>query len=560
MGRVSSRIDSRVSPDEHQAAFGAGGRKARESQRRRRGRGGAGPAGGWVNGGIQYDPDKGLRPDDLNVPTLDFSKRFAAAPDDFPTSKITEDHVISVPGHGKYVPIGIGGQFLEWNKEGQRFKPRMIQDTKALKDFRESEAGKATTERLRESAPGFDFDVGGGNFVPPGGDSTVLWDTEFIPIMAGPYYKQLYIYDYLYMHARAFEQVNHSALAAAAVKIIVRFTLGRGLTFHIKDDQVREVWTDFWEANNMKEKIRLQGRDLTWQGEIMWKFHEPRRGFIEARPIDPSTCWEVVTDPENIDRVFYYHFQYPTPYQIWITGKIPVAKYVIQQIPPTNIQHLKINCSSQEKRGRSDLFAAMPWIKRFNDYYNGATVKAILEANLVNIIEVDGDESDVQRIRQDSQFNILPPPGGTWIQNKGVQLKPTSAQMTAGRGSSGIGQQLASVVACSLNLPAEYFNIESGGAARATALVRTDPAVKSMEDRQQVHREDLERIFDRVMASALISGRISKDKIRKDPELTNDGWQDGTQEPDNPIRAERVGPATTDERPAQRARIVRARG
>lgn len=211
-------------------------------------------------------------------------------------------------------------------------------------------------------------------------------------------------------------------------------------------------------------------------------------------------------------------FTHNTPFQIWTTGQIPVSKYIIQQIPPTQVQHVKINASSQEKRGRSDLLPAMPWLKRFNDYYNGIVVKALLEANLVYVVKVHGDQNDVNTIANDPNFTTLPPPGGMWLENEAVELKPLSAQLTAGRGSSGIGQQLASIVATSLNLPSEYFNIEAGGAARATALVRTDPAVKTIEDRQQTLKETLEDVYDRVIEAAIRSGRLSPEKARHEPE------------------------------------------
>lgn len=69
---------------------------------------------------------------------------------------------------------------------------------------------------------------------------------SFIPIMGGPFYKQLYLYDYLKMNAIAFNLVNHNAIAAAAVKMLQRFTLGRGVTFNIKDDECRTLCEAFW--------------------------------------------------------------------------------------------------------------------------------------------------------------------------------------------------------------------------------------------------------------------------------------------------------------------------
>jgi len=301
--------------------------------------------------------------------------------------------------------------------------------------------------------------------------------------------------------------------------------LGRGVNFNIKHDKAKAEWDEFWVRNKMRDKIRLMARDLPWQGELMLRFFERAKGYVRLTVLDPSTCWEVVTDPEDIEHVFYFHFQYPTPYQLWVSGQIPVAKYIIQQVPPTNILHLKINVSSQEKRGRSDLLAAMPWIKRFNDFYNGQTIKAVLEANLVFKIKIKGDQADVDAFLSNAALTELPPPGGTWIENEAVELQATSAQLTAGRGASGIGQQIGNIVAASLNLPGEYFNIESTGPARATALVKTDPAVKTIEDRQQLLQETIEAVYDYVMADALAAGRLDRGAIKHDPERVDDPSQ-----------------------------------
>lgn len=462
------------------------------------------PKAGWALK-VDYDPDKGLRQEDFYTESSEYEKRFQVRPAIQPEDK---NLAVVHPNMSAILMEPVG------TTESWRWRPVVINSMQDFQAFMSSDKG--TEKRTRESfGNSFDNDHGGSM------SNTALIDQgDFIPIMAGPFFKQLYLYDYLLMHARAFQFVNHNALAASAVKIMQRFALGRGVSFHIRNKQARAVWEEFWERNRMRHKLREIARDLTWQGEIMLRFYDkPKRGYQAVRVIDPSTCWEVVTDPEDFEHVYYYHFQWPTPYQIWVSGTIPVSRYIIQQVPPTNIMHIKINCSSQEKRGRSDLLPAMPWLKRFNDYYNGVTVKAMLEANLVWKIKVKGDQQDVEAFLSNPALTQLPPPGGHWIENEAVDLQPVTAQMTASRGSMGIGGQIAAIVATSMNLPSEYFNIEGGGAARATALVRTDPAVKTIEDRQQILRELMEDLYDRVITAAILGGRISPEAAREEPDV-----------------------------------------
>lgn len=773
------------------------------------------PAGRWAVR-INYDPDDGSRQRDFEVPNEQYLKRYQARE----TIKPENAEPVAPEFYGVVMdPVYTGRRFLRW-------KPLALKTFAEARDYFAN--GNGRRKRFIEQFGIDSFGINDPDFTTPGLSPTRLIDAgEFVPLIAGPFYKQLYIYDYLLMHARAFQLVNHNALAAAAVKIMTRFTLGRGLSFHIKDDESRKVWQEFWERNKLRDKSRVLAWDLAWQGELLIRYYERPgpRGFLSVRPLDASTCWEVVTDPEDVDEVYYYHFQWPclrgdvriacldgtnptlaelagrdiskkaplwvysydakrrrvvpgkavkcwragrkrcveveldngekivashdhpfllrdgryvwaerltprdslmplyrrqgyeevwqpdgrwepthhvvaeyaqgrkrrrgevvhhlnenrasntpdnlafvpkrvhdaetsarrwanpdlaiqrehwvetmrramtthwkqgtyrhltgagarrrftgwrkniaagvaaswadadkrerrfaamrqswapgsrrnariataastrarngqvapknhkivavrpagthvvydlqvechhnfalaagvfthnTPYQIWVTGNIPVSKYIVQQVPPTNVQHLKLNVSAQERRGRSDLLPAMPWFKRFGDFYSGQTVKALLEANLVWKVKIKGDQADVDAFLSNPAFTELPPPGGMWIENESVDLTAQSATMTANRGSMGIGQQLASVIATSLNLPNEYFNIEAGAPSRATALVRTDPAVKAIEDRQQRLKEVLEEMYDRVQTAALQAGRIGRRAARTEPEV-----------------------------------------
>lgn len=456
-------------------------------------------------------PEKEFEADTFRTPVEEYAKRFVIReeikPEQGEAVRPELDAVLMTPVINK-------------NRTVERWKPVRLSSFAEVQKYNDSIGKyKRAIESFGDGGGGFDQSAfsGGGN--QPFNDATGLIDREYVPLMWGPFYKQLYIYDYLYMHARAFEMVNHNAMAAAAIKILTQFTVGRGVSFMIKHPGAKAVWDEFWERNRMKQKLRQIARDLPWQGEIMLRYYDQPGGYLTAKVIDPSSCWEIVTDPEDMDKVYYYHFQWPTPYQIWVSGKIPVTKYVVAQIPPTNIQHLKINVSAQERRGRSSLMPAFPWFKRFNNYYDGTTIKAVLEANLVYILDVKGDQADVDAIASDPKLTILPPPGGVFVQNEALKLTPLSAQMTASARGGGIGSQIANIIAASLNLPGEYFNIEGGGGARATALVRTDPAVKTIENQQQVLRELQEDMYDRVIEAAINAGRISKTAARHEPEV-----------------------------------------
>jgi hypothetical protein len=459
-----------------------------------------------VLGGMKYDSEEGIRPRDFLTPTHDYVRRYNVR-ESFKKTKANEK---DWPYADAVIKPDLKAVFQVWNESNKAFEIKDVKGYAELKSFFESDEGKA--KRLMESG-GFDID-GGGMGRGTQMNAERLLDTEFVPIMAGPFFKQMYIYDYLFMHSKAFELVNHSALAAAAIKIMQRFTIGRGLSFHIKDDDVRDCWDEFWIRNQMAKRSRGIARDINWQGEIMLKYLEIEDGRLSVRSLDPSTCWEIVTDPEDIEKVYYYHFQWPSQYQIWTSGQIPVSQYFIQQIPPTNIQHHKINVSSMEKRGRSELLPGMRWLKRFENLYDGRTLKAVLEANLVWVITVKGDQGDVDALTASQNVQEMPPPGGTWIQNEAVSLEPASASLTAGGRGMDVGQEIANVFMASLNLPGEYINVsgDHGGSARATALVKTDPAVKTIEEKQQMVKEIVMEMYERVLTSAVMAKKLDPKK------------------------------------------------
>jgi hypothetical protein len=97
---------------------------------------------------------------------------------------------------------------------------------------------------------------------------------------------------------------------------------------------------------------------------------------ITHKSFDPSTIWEIVTDPENISDIAYYHQQYNTQYQLYATKQDPVSKYIINQLPPELIIHGKVNVTPYEKRGRSDLLAPLLYFKYYEDFMQAKLIRA----------------------------------------------------------------------------------------------------------------------------------------------------------------------------------------
>jgi hypothetical protein len=372
-------------------------------------------------------------------------------------------------------------------------------------------------------------DVGDGTTGFSGASVTRDMDQEFVPIQGGPYNKQLYLYEHWSAIAKCFEMKNHSELAKAAIAITSDFTLGRGVGWKIHNRKVADVWEEFWARNLMERRVRQWSDDFTWQGELIIRKDEPLKGFLRVRSIDPSSIYEIVTNPLDIEEVYLYHAQFPTQYQLpynVLNGHridVPGMMYVVQQFPPNEILHVKNNVSAGEKWGRSDFYCALSTLKRHRDWTNASTLKDLLQANLVWKIKVHGDDADVQAFLTDPTNAQLPAFGGTWIENEALELTQLHSDVAASqRGTQGsTGAFLTSLFATSQQMPVSYFNQQGTGPARATALVQGEPFVKKISTRQQTFRMVLDTLYVEVMTAALRAGRLQHDDVRgadADPE------------------------------------------
>lgn len=389
-------------------------------------------------------------------------------------------------------------------------------------------AKPAGGSKLKESS-GDSFGFGADNASGAGGPMAAIDADLFVPITGGPWGKQLYLYAHWEAVAKCFEMKNHSELAKATCDIVADFALGRGVTWKIKNEVCRDTWEEFWKRNNMSARFRQFCSDSVWQGELMIRKDEPLKGFMRVREVDPSAVYEIVCDPQDLEQVYFYQIQYPAPYVLpfnILNGQridVPATKYVIEQVPPNEMWHGKLNVTAYEKWGRSDYFASLGTLKRLRDWINAATLKDMLQANLVWKLKIHGDETDVQAFMNDPQNAQLPPPAGTWIENDALELTAMHEDVSGSRGmgQGSTGNFLIALYAASQHFPSSYFNLAAGGMARATALVASEPVAKKIATRQQFLRGILDHLYEEVIKRAIDARRISADVLRQgdsDPE------------------------------------------
>lgn len=406
--------------------------------------------------------------------------------------------------------VGIDGQFLAINpKTGARqsFKVTEKNRTQFLESFKRRE------KKFKESGS---FD--GGDYCGSGVNGGLVGD-DFVPIMGGPFDKQLYYYDFMAMQSAAFWAYHHDPFAHAIVHIILDFTLGKGFRIDFEDKKQQANWEAFMEANDFENQFLFFAKELSIYGEsdwwwlpnnqtqIQWKrqpgeAQSPTGIIPRIRVMDPSLFWDKITHPEDINTVLAYQWVAPTQYQIYTqvqaTGeRVASSKFIYRQIPGEEIIEQKINCVSNEKRGRSDLFSVLGYLKRLRDTVNWSIIGMQKAAAFCIDTTIQGGQPDIDAyISAQNSMGAIPPAGSEFVHTAKITREYLSNSATDGGGKSSAFEWCLNMVAAGSRIPVSYFGTHlSGGSTRASAIVATEPVAKLFESRQMVYDRTLLKII-----------------------------------------------------------------
>lgn len=430
---------------------------------------------------------------EFNPDTYEYDDRFIPAKNisDFRQVHTVNEMVAHLTESG--CTTEIEGVCLEADKAGN-YRYRRI---KNKEQFREAYKQGSRLKRFRE-ADSFASDNTCGSNAGLVGD-------DFVPLLGGPFNKQPYLYDYLRAHAYCFNEYHHHPLAKAIVSITRDFVLGRGYRIDSDDPMALAKWRVFEQVNDLEHMIdqivtegSIYGENMIWwlpNSEMYIEYQlrpgqqGPKASIPRIRLIDPSTCWEIVTFPEDITRVLYYKVVFPTQYQIY-TGTsggnpVPTSKFITQDIPAGDVMHFKYNCVSNEKRGRSDLFPVLGYLKWIKDCVNYKLIALKKQAAWTEDIAVEGSQTDVDNLAKSlAALGAFEPAGSRFIHTSKVK-REYMANQGGDHGDQTTLDWGLNMVAAGVQIPVTYFGMtHSAGSTRASAIVGTEPVAKKFERRQ----------------------------------------------------------------------------
>jgi hypothetical protein len=343
---------------------------------------------------------------------------------------------------------------------------------------------------------------------------------DFVPLLGGPFYKNLYTIDFFRSCSASFWAYNHDPIAHQALNIIKDFTLGRGYRVDSENAGALALWRAFEKVNNLQEQMSQFALELGIYGEsCFWWLPDNATKIVQRRSpgetipkgliprvrlLDPTVFWEVITWPEDPTRELAYVWVSPTQYQTYThtfgNQNVPSSKFIFQQIPADQISRYKINVVTGEKRGRGDLFSVLGFLKRLRDSVNYSIIGLQRQASFCIDTVIRGSQEDVDSyISAQADLGAVAPAGSEFVHTDAIERKYLSPE--GGKaGSSPAFEWALSMVAAGLGIPISYFGTHlSGGQTRASAIVSTEPVAKRFEMRQQVYERVVHDLWDRLM-------------------------------------------------------------
>lgn len=343
---------------------------------------------------------------------------------------------------------------------------------------------------------------------------------DFIPLLGGPFYKNLYTMDFFRACSASFWAYNHDPIAHQALNIMRDFTLGRGFRVDSENKAALALWRAFEKVNDLQEamsqfalEIGIYGESCFWwlpdnATRIVQRPREGERipkGLIpRVRLLDPTVFWEIITHPEDPAKgEIAYVWVSPTQYQTYTSAfgqNQPSSKFIFQQIPAHQISRYKINVVTGEKRGRGDLFSVLGFLKRLRDSVNYSIIGLQRQASYAIDTTIKGSQADIDAYISDqaSRGNVAPA-GSEFVHTEAIERKYITPDGGKSGGSPAFDWAL-SMVAAGMGIPISYFGTHlSGGQTRASAIVSTEPVAKRFELRQQMYERVVKDLWDRLM-------------------------------------------------------------
>lgn len=332
-------------------------------------------------------------------------------------------------------------------------------------------------------------------------------------------------------------------------EICALYVFGRGVEIRSEDDAADETIQDFLRRNSMEMgHVGLAQKEASAQTDGNLYFGLATKGAkVDLHMIDPLEIMDVVTDPDDTSRDWYYHRQWNraefTPEggqrfeakEAWYPSTQmamapPAGKPAMIQGKPVNwdmpILRVKLGCPAKWRWGVPPLYASVDWARAYKDFLEDwATVQRTL-ARFALMVETKGGPGAIAAYEAllsttfgDSNGTTIeknPPPvvGSAHIagpDNKISAFKSAGAQVAPEQ-----ARRLMLMVAAAQGMPETFYGDASTGSL-ATAQSLDRPTELKFREIQQRWTDTIKCILEYVVSIAEATPGKMREARQKDP-------------------------------------------
>jgi len=322
----------------------------------------------------------------------------------------------------------------------------------------------------------------------------------------------------LYQHSRP--------LVAGILRTYERF-LTHSLTITPEDDsdEVFDFWAAWQKTNLPQTRIKEIVRRLLRDGEVFISWQQDKSEF---RFIDPLT----VCDPQDkrskptlgvVSKngvIFADANDYKSVVAFWVKSGDKFFEVSID-----DLWHFKAPTTDEdEPRGRSYLEPILAMADTHNTWVKDrAKISKVLGMfawhKMIPSQSVSANRglpTQSVNVHQGQTKSYKSVEAGSIITTSpGVEIKPLSPQLHAGDANQD-GSMIARNVAAGLALPEFIISSDASNANYASTMVAEGPAIKEFLQLQEFLGTIIERIYERVLMSALASGEVPEETRQTD--------------------------------------------
>lgn len=322
-------------------------------------------------------------------------------------------------------------------------------------------------------------------------------------------------------------------LMKQAVRLWTDYALGTGASWDSKDQKVKDA-CDAFAKNKRNSKImnseglRRSSKKLLVDGELFFAiFDAEGKNPKTIRRIDPLQMTDIICDPDDEEHVLGYRRLTAQDkiiyYRDWTNDEEDNDLLLNQKDPSSQglissgkagkldescvVYHLPFD--TLQKRGNGLLSSALDWSKEHRRFMEARVAITQALAKFAWKGKVKGGQGIINQLQNKltstyatagmTQVERHPQtaPGGTWLENAGVDLAPMPRASGAGDARSD-GDQLKLMTCAATGIMLHYFGDPSTGNL-ATATAMELPMLKQFQSYQALWQDALRDIFSIAM-------------------------------------------------------------